>query len=123
MSRIDWLEESGTDVPRDDEWLSAWEAVHLASLRFAKRRNDWRLGRWTAKLAVASYLGRAPTVAFLSRTEFCAAPSGAPRVHFPEEASISISHRAGRAICCVAGSGVALGCDLEIVEPRSSAFM
>jgi hypothetical protein len=37
-------------VPAENDWLSAIEGVCLNSMRFAKRRNDWRLGRWTAKL-------------------------------------------------------------------------
>ena len=36
---------------------------------------------------------------------------------------ISLSHRAGRAICCVSTSIAALGCDLELIEPRSSGFI
>jgi 4'-phosphopantetheinyl transferase len=36
---------------------------------------------------------------------------------------ISLSHRAGVAACAVALSGVALGCDLETVEPRSDGFV
>ena len=51
-----WLEQVEGDVPPNDDWLSASEAACLARLRFAKRRADWRLGRWTAKCAVSEYL-------------------------------------------------------------------
>jgi 4'-phosphopantetheinyl transferase len=57
--------------------------------------------------------------------EIRAAPSGAPEVYLqsrPAEVTISISHSAGRAACAVSGPLAALGCDLEIVEPRSDAF-
>lgn len=37
--------------------------------------------------------------------------------------TVSLSHRAGLALCTVAPAGVALGCDLEPVEPRSDAFV
>ena len=38
-----------TEVPADDEWLTGAEHDVLAGLTMAKRRADWRLGRWTAK--------------------------------------------------------------------------
>jgi 4'-phosphopantetheinyl transferase len=50
-----WLDQTQADVPAGDEWLCAREAACLARLRFAKRRADWRLGRWTAKRALAAY--------------------------------------------------------------------
>ena len=36
---------------------------------------------------------------------------------------MSLSDRAGCAVCLVADRAVALGCDVEIVEPRSDAFV
>ena len=51
-----WLEQSEADVPTADDWLSENEVARLNSLRVAKRRADWRLGRWTAKCAVAASL-------------------------------------------------------------------
>jgi 4'-phosphopantetheinyl transferase len=118
-----WMEQVAADVPARDDWLSPGEAVRLAALRFPKRRADWRLGRWTAKLAVASVLERPRTLASI---EIRAAPSGAPEVFCdgrPMPLAISISHRAGVACCAVAQPAVALGCDLELIEPRSDAFV
>jgi len=37
--------------------------------------------------------------------------------------SLSISHRGGLALCAVANGSVTLGCDVELVEPRSQAFL
>lgn len=37
--------------------------------------------------------------------------------------TISISHRSGVAICALATNPLRLGCDLEIVEPHSAAFV
>lgn len=54
--QVYWLEHRAEDVPPMDDWLSAGETVSLNGFRFAKRRADWRLGRWTAKHAVASFL-------------------------------------------------------------------
>ena len=120
MIPVGWLEQSEADVAPDDRWLSAAEADQMASLRFPKRRCEWRLGRWTAKRAVAACLGWSGT---LAEIEIRAAPSGAPQVCCPQHAVISLSHRAGRAICSVSTSIAALGCDLELIEPRSSAFI
>jgi 4'-phosphopantetheinyl transferase len=118
-----WLEQIAADVPAGDDWLTPSEAARLAALRFPKRRADWRLGRWTAKLAVASVMESPRTLAGI---EIRAAPSGAPEVFYdgqPLPLAISISHRAGVACCAVAQPAVALGCDLELIEPRSDAFV
>ncbi len=37
--------------------------------------------------------------------------------------AIALTHRAGHAVCAVAPAGILLGCDLEVVEPRSDAFV
>jgi 4'-phosphopantetheinyl transferase EntD len=51
--------------------------------------------------------------------------SGAARLHADGIAQIalSLSHRAGWAIAAVASPDVALGCDVEVVEPHSEAFL
>jgi 4'-phosphopantetheinyl transferase len=118
---VHWSEQTAAEVPADNDWLGAREAVRLSGMRFAKRRADWRLGRWTAKHAVAAYLN----LPSLAGMEILPAPSGAPEVFLGNDrapVTISISHREGVAVCAVAGPYVALGCDLEIVEPRSEAF-
>jgi hypothetical protein len=53
--------------------LAPAERAHLARLKVAARRADWRLGRWTAKLATAACL-RVPA----AMVELRAAPDGAP---------------------------------------------
>ena len=108
-----WLTRSATDVPAGDAWLSAREREVQAGLRIAKRRDDWRLGRFTAKALLAP----APV-------EVLAAPDGAPEAYVDGirlACGLSLSHRAGRALAVV-GEG-RVGCDLEWVEPRSRAFI
>ena len=120
-----WLEQSEADLPQHDYWLSPGETVRMDSMRFPKRRREWKLGRWTAKCAVATYL-KWPASCSLSKIEIPASSSGAPTVvidRAPSPIAISISHRAGRAMCFVAPLEVALGCDLELIEPHSSAFV
>ncbi|HME32323.1 MAG TPA: 4'-phosphopantetheinyl transferase superfamily protein [Terriglobales bacterium] len=121
-----WLEQAEADVPAENDWLSASEAARLNAMRFAKRRADWRLGRWTAKRAVAAYLDVPGHSQALANIEIRPAASGAPEVFVLKTAApatISLSHRDGTALCAVAPSGTALGCDLELIETRSDGFV
>jgi 4'-phosphopantetheinyl transferase len=116
-----WLSRCQADVPADDDWLGAAERRVLAGLRIAPRRDSWRLGRWTAKSAASAFLGLPP-----ERIQILAAADGAPEVWVSGEraaVSISLSHRAGRALAVVAAAPAVVGCDLEVVEPRSDAFV
>ena len=121
-----WLEQTEADVPVENQWLSASEILSLGRLRFAKRRNDWQLGRWTAKRALAACLNLPSDPLALSNIEIRAAASGAPEALLFNQiapVSISLSHRAGIALCVVALPGPDIGCDLELVEPRSHSFI
>jgi 4'-phosphopantetheinyl transferase len=121
-----WLEQTESDVPQENDWLSTTEAGFMDGLRFAQRRSAWRLGRWTAKRALAIYLNWSDSPPALANIEIRPATSGAPMVFFdntPAAASISLSHRNGTAICAVAPGAIELGCDLELIEPRSDAFI
>ena len=110
-----WLQQTDADVPLDDDWLAPAELARASQFRSPKRRADFRLGRWTAKRAIAEYLGRR-----FEDIEIQVKPSGAPDT---PGASISISHRAGSALCAVGPVGAAIGCDLEFIEPRSAPFI
>ena len=80
-----WLEQSEQDVAVEDDWLLLTEAARLRNMKFAKRRADWRLGRWTAKRALACCLGLAPDPQTLAEIEIHATPSGAPKSSSREE--------------------------------------
>jgi 4'-phosphopantetheinyl transferase len=121
-----WLEQAEADVPSTNDWLSASEVDRLNGMRFTKRRADWRLGRWTAKRALAVSLNLPAHAQALAEIEIRAAPDGAPEVFFannPGSVTVSLSHRAGTAVCAVALSGAALGCDLEMIEARTEGFV
>jgi 4'-phosphopantetheinyl transferase len=121
-----WLEQTDTDLPSEHDWLSEEERIRLSGLRFLKRRSEWRLGRWTAKRAVAAYLHLPHHLDALAQIEILAAASGAPEVRLlnaPATVAISLSHRAGTALCAVAPSEASLGCDVETVEQRSDVFV
>jgi len=124
--RVHWYEQSLANVRAEDDWFGAWERSHLSSLRFPKRRADWRLGRWTAKHAVADYLKLPHDPGILATIQIRPAASGAPEVlieEAPGDVSISLSHRGGIAACAVGEADAMLGCDVEVVEPRSDAFV
>jgi 4'-phosphopantetheinyl transferase len=90
-----WLEQTQADVPAENDWLSARESVCLSGLRVAKRRADWRLGRWTAKCAVASFLNLSMDAQDLAQIEIRPASSGAPEIFIanePAAVAVSISH-------------------------------
>ena len=126
MKHVYWLEQTEADVPAENDWLSAGESACFSGLRFAKRRGDWRLGRWTAKCAVASFKNLPTDAQSLAQIEIRPAASGAPDVFIankPATVVVSISHSSGAAICAVAMAGVELGCDQEVIEARSEAFI
>ncbi len=125
-----WLAHGEHEVPPSLEWLSPHEREHLSSIRFTKRRNEYLTRRWTAKQAIATVLEIDRTPAALTRIEVRHRPSGAPYVHLDGEAAevdVSLSDRAGWAVCVVGAPGSArsgtLGIDLEVVEPRSDGFV
>jgi len=123
---ISWLEQSAADVPAENQWLSTKEGICLSGMRFAKRRGDWRLGRWTAKHAVAASLNLSNDIRALADIEILSTPSGAPEVFLqdrPADVAISLSHRDSTALCTVAPAGTSVGCDLETIEPRTDAFV
>ncbi len=121
MAELGWLTRALTDVPRHDRWLSEREREIVSTLRIPKRRADWRLGRWAAKAALAAWQGLP-----VAEVEVLSTADGAPEAlargtRMP--VGISISHRAGRALVMVGSASGALGCDLEVLEPRSPAFV
>jgi 4'-phosphopantetheinyl transferase len=113
------LRHAAQPQPEGEAWLSEAERSELARFRIDKRRFEWRLGRAAAKQLVAAELGLPFEPAVLARTEIRAAPDGAPEPFLdgrPLDLALSISHSAGLATCAIAGPGVALGCDVELIR-------
>ena len=123
---VRWLARGMHELPGSADWLSPTESARLASLRFTKRHGEVRLARWTAKQAIASALGLEDDAAGLARIEVRAASTGAPTVFLGDErapVAVSMTDRADWAVCVVAPFGLAVGCDLELVEARTDAFV
>ena len=125
-------------------WLSVVERQRAAAFRVEKRREDWLAGRLNLKALVAwlcaTRAGRAvhPAEIVIDRR-----PSGAPFVRLSPEApplgrwapgaaiplAVSNSHSHGHALGAALWMGdraareLAVGADLEWVEPRSDLFV
>ena len=125
-----WLARGEHELPGSREWLSPREAEYAATLRFTKRRTEFLLRRWVGKHAVVRAAGLAVDVPAdlpgLSRIEVANRPSGAPYVLLDGaevDFDISVSDRAGWAVCLVGADLSRVGVDLEIVEERSAGFV
>jgi len=121
-----WLARGEDALPAGSDWLSAGEVARAASLRFTKRRSEFLLRRLVAKHAVAVSIGRDTDPPSLAGIEVRNRPSGAPYIVIngtPSRLGVSISDRAGWAVCLVGPDVDGLGCDLELVEPRTDAFV
>jgi phosphopantetheinyl transferase len=109
-------------VPGGHRWLSERELDALSDMGFTRRRWSWRLGRWTAKRAIAARLGGDLGPADV---EILAAEDGAPETYIrgaPSPVRVSISHTGDVSLCAVAPRGMLLGCDVETVENRGNMF-
>ncbi|MEV4701782.1 4'-phosphopantetheinyl transferase superfamily protein [Actinoplanes sp. NPDC049316] len=118
-----WLARGEASLPDGQRWLSPAEAARAAALAYPKRRTEYLLRRLAAKHAAAAVTGRSAEPAALAGVQVLNAPDGAPYVLIDGVAAgfdVSVADRAGWAVCVV-GRGV--GCDLELVEPRSPAFV
>ena len=114
------------NLPVTDGWLTAAEAETARGLRFTKRRAEHLLRRWVCKHAVAAAVGLPGDLDSLRLVEVVNLPSGAPAVLLDGASpgvAVSLTDRAGWAVCVVADPDGPVGCDLERVEPRSAGFV
>jgi 4'-phosphopantetheinyl transferase len=156
---IHWLLQSldncpeiaGGDAPAG--LLCEEERQRLSTLKVAKRRCDWLLGRWTAKHLIQGYLAESVgSVLSLDRIQIANAEDGSPysllqqpnSEHQRLPLSLSISHSHGHAFCALCpetdgepmlahngevlapqatGARWNLGCDIEWVERREQNFV
>lgn len=130
LTSMRWLAAGEAAVPDTTAWMTPGEVGHLRSIRFTKRRTEFLTRRWATKRAVAAALDLEPDEAALRRIEVLHRPSGAPFLHVdgePAELAVSMSDRSGWAVCLVGAAGELasrrIGIDLEVVEPRSAAFL
>src|SRR4030095_9537746 len=92
-----WLLADESEGPEGNEWLGPAERKYVGTLRLPWRRAAWRLGRWAARQAIATYLDDPP-----ASIEIRPAPDGAPEVLLdgkPAPVALSFGHRAAHAAC------------------------
>lgn len=121
---LTYLIQSTDDVPVDPslEWLDVSERVTYDVLRTSKRRDDWLLGRWTAKrLAQAVIAQERGEARALHEIVVTRADDGAPYLRdYPH--ALSISHSNGYAFCALCSDGT-VGVDIERIASRIPAFV
>jgi 4'-phosphopantetheinyl transferase len=121
-----WMARGEHELPAGESWLTPYEAGRAAGMRFTKRRREYTLRRFAGKRAVAAAVGLPAEPAQLARIEVANRPGGAPYVVVdgaPLGLDVSLTDRAGWAVCVVGADLSRVGCDLEIVEPRSRGFV
>ena len=121
-----WLTRGQADLPSGTDWLTEAERGYAERQRFRKRRIEFLIARFTAKSAIAGLLGRPAEIAELARIEIRHEPTGAPYLCVDGQRpplSMSLTDRAGWAVCLLLEGTARVGCDLELVEPRSAGFV
>ena len=124
MTQLYYTTQDWYQLPTELDWLTKAERERLKGFRFDKRRRDWLLGRWAAKIALLriSDLPRWD----IRRFQIDSASDGAPVPlldGLPCAVELSLSHSHERAFAAVSRGATALGCDIEFVEPRSDVFV
>lgn len=127
---IYWSVQSDADLPANSDWLTPGEVRHSAALRVPKRRQDWLLGRWTAKRLVQDVIAQTELIhAPLGEFEIATCPDGAPLARWAPAAgprrrfTLSLSHSGDSAFgALILGQAGGLGADLERIAPRPEAF-
>jgi 4'-phosphopantetheinyl transferase len=125
-AELGWMARGEHELPTDNSWLTPREAQRAAGMRFTKRRNEYLLRRWVGKQAVAAVTGTGTTIRDLASIEVGNLASGAPYILVngePPGLEVSLTDRAGWAVCVVGRDLTRVGCDLEIVEARSIGFV
>ncbi len=124
MKNLRYALQDRDQLPHGLDWLTPGERARYEGFRFNKRQQDWLLGRWTAKQALLEIAGLPQSD--IARFEVLSAADGAPIAQLdgsPCEIGLSISHSNDRAFSIAARQTTGLGCDIELVEPRSEAFV
>jgi 4'-phosphopantetheinyl transferase len=126
MTAIRYLLHQRVTPHAGSAWLTTRERAIDAHFRLPKPREDWRLGRWTGKHALAIAAGIGTDLTALRRIQILPRPTGAPQAMLdgvPAPHALSLSHSADTALCAVAPRGIAVGCDVEGIDERSEAFV
>lgn len=123
---IQWWSVGLGDLPADETWIDAVEAARFDGMRFTKRRTEAKLARYTAKATIARARGLSFEPRDLAAITIRNAQDGAPEAWINGEPAglvLGMTDRADWAVAAVLDGSDRIGCDLELVEPRSQAFI
>jgi 4'-phosphopantetheinyl transferase len=121
-----WLARGEPHLPPGQHWLTSAELARAASMRFTKRRTEYLVRRLVAKHTVAASLGLGTDEQTLGRIAVPNRITGAPYVEVDGEPlglDVSLTDRAGWGVCLVGQDLGAVGCDVELAEPRTQGFV
>lgn len=126
MQSVMWWSAGLDHLPSVDDWMEDAEVERLATMNYTKRRSEAKLSRFCAKTTVAMALDRATDPTGLRSISIRNAPDGAPETRIDDhddELVVAMTDRADWAVAAVLAGSDRIGCDLELVEPRSPAFV
>ena len=124
--RVSWLSAGMDSLPPDESWMDEAEARRIGTMVYSKRRMESTLSRHTAKTTLARALQLDDDPASLARVSIRNAADGAPEAYLdgePADVVVAMTDRADWAVCAVLHGTERVGCDLELVETRSEAFI
>lgn len=122
---IGWMVETQGDHPVRLllDALSDTERARYLALKTPKRRDDWLLGRWTAKRLVQDVWSKRTGDSIpLNEIIIAKEAGGAPYLPDFPELAISVSHSGGWAFCAASEEGI-VGADIEEIVRHSAAFI
>ena len=120
------VDSSHASLENPEGFLSSSELRKFHTFRFAKRHQEWLIGRWTAKFlfkSIPTYQGYLP-----SEIDILSSEEGAPYIQLsgggPAPNILSISHCDRYALCALtSGTDIHIGVDIEKIEARSQTFI
>ena len=124
--KVHWFEQSLADVPVENDWFSAWESVATSSFAHSQASGRLAAGPMDCQACGGRLLKSAADPGTLTtnrNTSGCVRRARGFSRRRARGVSISLSHRRGIAVCAVGEPDAMLGCDVEVVEPRSDAFV
>ena len=135
---IEWLTQEHADCDRlPPDWLGPRERERLSALKTEKRREDWLVGRWTAKRLLQSALAQHHGACLpLAALEIQAARDGSPFATYTlnggasHSLPLSLSHSGRRALCAlsltacpIANIASTLSASDTLISPTSVSMM
>ena len=126
MQSVLWWSAGIDRIPSVDDWMEHRELERVAAMKYTKRQSEAKLSRFCAKTTVAMALGRSTDLRTLRSISISNASDGAPEARVDDhdgDIVIAMTDRADWAVAAVLAGRDRVGCDLELVEPRSAAFI